>query len=240
MTIPDAFLDACLQASVVVVLGLALAILSPRDFRWRWLLAAAALIVLHDAMLLRFYGLVPDLVAGSRWNWTGKWLATGAMLLVAALPALGWRRSGITLRQANGSSVAWAVVLVLSLALFAAGFHFRDGAADTDTIAFQWTMPGIEEELFYRGVLLLALNEAFRARWRVLGARIGWGGVLSTVAFGLIHAMSYRNGDVSFDAATFVMTGGPAVLLLWLRERTGSLLAPMVAHNVVNGAFVVF
>lgn len=237
--IPDALLDACLQAGVVVVLGLALAVLSPRDFRWRWLLAAAALIVLHDALLVRVYGLIPELVAG-RWNWTGKWLATIGMLAVAALPAFGWRRSGVTLRQSRGSGVAWLVVLVLTVGLLVAGFHFGDGPADAGTIAFQWTMPGIEEELFYRGVLLLALNEAFRARWRVFGAGIGWGGLLSTVAFGLIHAMAYRDGAVSFDAAAFLMTGGPAVLLLWLRERTGSLLAPVLAHNVVNGAFVIF
>src|SRR5690606_186112 len=102
------------------------------------------------------------------------------------------------------------------------------------------TMPGIEEELFYRGVLLLALDQAFRARWRVLGVSIGWGGVLSSVAFGLIHAFAYRAGDASFDLSTFLMTGGPAVLLLWLRVRTGSLVAPVLAHNLVNGAFVIF
>jgi uncharacterized protein len=101
-------------------------------------------------------------------------------------------------------------------------------------------MPGIEEELFYRGVLLLTLDEAFRARRRLLGIEIGWGGVLSCVAFGLIHAMAYRDGAVSFEWAAFLMTGAPALVLLWLRERTGSLLAPVLAHNVVNGAFVVF
>lgn len=238
--IPDGLIDACLQAAIVLALGMVLGALSPRDFRWRWLLAAGAMIVLHDALLLRMYGWMPELVAGTRWNWTGKWLATITMLLAALLPAFGWRRSGITWRQARGSRAAWLVVLVLSVALLAAGFHFGEGPADADTIAFQWTMPGIEEELFYRGLLLLALNEAFRGRWRVFGAHVGWGGVLSTVAFGLIHALSYRNGDVSFDAATFLMTGGPAVLLLWMRERTGSLLAPVVAHNVVNGAFVIF
>lgn len=237
---PDALVDSGLQAAVVVALGLLVALFSPATLHWRWLLVAAALMVLHDALLLRLYGLVPDLVEGSRWNWTGKWLATLAMLAIAALPMFGWKRCGLTWRQAPGAAVGWVVTAVLCVGLLAAGFHFGEGAAGADTIAFQWTMPGIEEELFYRGVLLLALNEAFRPRWRVWGATIGWGGILSTVAFGLIHAMSYRAGAVGFDVASFLMTGVPALVLLWIRARTGSLLAPVLAHNVVNGAFVVF
>lgn len=237
---PDALIDAGLQAGVVVALGLLGAMLAPKDFRWRWLLAAAVLIVLHDALLLRLYGMLPELVEGSRWNWTGKWLATIGFLAIAALPMFGWRRTGITLVQSKGARLGWVVFAVLAAGLLAAGFHYGGGPADADTIAYQWTMPGIEEELFYRGVLLLALNEAFRTRWRMLGIQVGWGGVLSCVAFGLIHAMAYRNGAVSFEWSAFLMTGVPAVVLLWLRERTGSLLAPVLAHNVVNGAFVIF
>jgi membrane protease YdiL (CAAX protease family) len=50
----------------------------------------------------------------------------------------------------------------------------------------------------------------------------------------------YGNDGVSFDAAAFAMTAGPALLLLWMRERTGSLVVPVFAHNVVNGVFVLF
>jgi len=238
--IPGDVIDACLQAGIVLGLGMAGALYAPRHFRWRWLLAAAGLIVLHDALLLRLYGLLPELVAGAQWNWTGKWLATLAFLAIAALPMFGWRRSGITLAQAKGAGLGWLVFALLAIGLLAAGVYFGDGPADAGTIAYQWTMPGIEEELFYRGVLLLALNEAFRARRRVLGIEIGWGGVLSCMAFGLIHAMAYRDGAVSFEWGAFLVTGVPAVVLLWLRERTGSLLAPVLAHNVVNGAFVIF
>ncbi len=39
---------------------------------------------------------------------------------------------------------------------------------------------------------------------------------------------------------TFAMTGVPALLLLWLRERTGSLLMPVIGHNIANGASTLF
>ena len=45
--------------------------------------------------------------------------------------------------------------------------------ADLETIVFQWTMPGIDEELFYQRVLLFAMNEAFKSRVSVLGRKLG-------------------------------------------------------------------
>ena len=32
----------------------------------------------------------------------------------------------------------------------------------------------------------------------------------------------------------------PALLLVWFRQRTRSLLLPVLAHNVANGAFTLF
>ncbi len=72
------------------------------------------------------------------------------------------------------------------------------------------------------------------------GREVGWGGVLATVAFGLIHALFVGSDGVSFDLVAFTVTGGPAFLRLWFRERTGSLALPVLAHNVANGAFHLF
>ncbi len=235
----NALVEVSLQAGVVVALATIFALLVPKAFRAHWLLVALLLIFIHDAFLLRGYGLIPRFFPGSDWNWTGKLLATFAMLGVAALPRFGWKDSGLTFRQSANSTSAWVVFGIFTITIFAAAIYFGDGRDDWDTILFQWTMPGIEEELFYRGVLLLALNEAFATRARVLGADIGWGGILATAAFGLIHSLFYDVEGISFDAISFAITGGPALLLLWLREKTGSVLLPILAHNVANGAFVV-
>ncbi len=45
--------------------------------------------------------------------------------------------------------------------------------ASSEEIVFQLTMPGFEEELFYRGILLFALSQAFTDRIRFLG--VDWG-----------------------------------------------------------------
>ena len=216
--------------------GLACAALLRGRVRWPWFAGALLLMIAYDALLTRGYGHIPlDLVA-SAWNWEGKVLAVGLSLAVAAW--LGFRRSGLTLRQDRAGFGGALLLSALLVALFAGlALYFPGEPADADTLAFQLTMPGLDEELFYRGVLLVMLNEAFGRPVRVLGAAMGWGAVVSSVAFGLTHALGYNDGGFSFDAMTMALTGGPALLLVWIREKTGSVLLPILLHNFANSIF---
>jgi hypothetical protein len=237
----DALIEIALHMAVVLALALPVALALRGRTSVGWLATALGLMLLRDALVLRGYGLVPDLFPGSDWNWTGKLLATAGLLAVAALPAFGLHRCGFTLQQARGSAVAWGVFAAVALLILALAISGRDGADDLDTIAFQWTMPGIEEELFYRGVLLLALQRALDGSdTPTRFAGIGWGGVLASVAFGLGHALPWRDGAASFDATAFALTGGPALLIAWFRARTRSLVLPVLAHNTANGVSTLF
>ena len=229
------------QLGVIAVLGLAGAVVFRRSFNLRWFLVALLLYLVYDFLLTRGFFLVPDPLGAANWNWTGKVLAIAGTLAVAALPMFGYARSGITLKQKPGIVTPLIVFVVVS-ALFAwLGLQGADGKPDdAETIAFQWTMPGLDEEAFYRGVFLLAMNQAFRSGLNVFGATITWGGLLTSVLFGLAHGMDYGKEGYTFDAMTFLITGGPSLLLLWLRERTGSILLPVIGHNISNGVSTLF
>lgn len=229
------------QIGVVAVLGGLGALVFRRSFDARWFAGALALYFLYDLLLTRGFFLIPNLPEGASWNWLGKAMSLAGMLVIAALPMFGFTRSGITLRQKSGWIGAFAVFAVLSAVILYFAVTTGDGQPDdAETIAYQWSMPGLDEEVFYRGVLLLAMNEAFRAKANVLGAPIGYGGLLTAVFFGLAHAMGYGAEGFSFDAMTFAMTGVPSLILLWMRERSGSVLIPILAHNMINGAFTLF
>lgn len=204
-------------------------------FAPRWLLIGALLVALNDALLTRAYGAFPDLLAGSDWNWQGKLLALAATLAIAAVPAFGWRRAGLTLAQTPGSLKASIPVAVLYCAFFVAiAVAFPNGKFSGEEVAFQLTMPGLEEEPFYRGVLLLALERAFTGRVRFLGVDWGWGAVLSCLLFGMAHAFGFSGGRFSFDAMTMALTALPSLIAVWLRLRTGSVLLPIFMHNFGN------
>ena len=105
----------------------------------------------------------------------------------------------------------------------------------------------LPEELAFRGLLLTLLGR----RYGVLA-----GVLLSSGLFGLWHVVPSLGGGttnatiasvVGADAAGMVVrvvvtvgfTSLAGVLLCWLRLRSGSLLAPILAHWTVNGLGVI-
>ncbi len=201
----------------------------------RWLLVAAGLVLLNDALLTSAYGLLPtDFIEGD-YNWQGKLLALVATLIVTRVSAFGWSDAGLTVRQAPNSLRPAALVALAYMALFLGlAAIFPNEPASRERVAFQLTMPGLEEEAFYRGVLLLALFRAFPARKQLLGVDWSWGGVLSCALFGLAHAFGFWNGRFHWDPVVMLLTGGPSLIAVWLVLRTRSLLLPIVLHNFGN------
>lgn len=219
---------------LLLAAGALIGLADRKRFSPRWLLVAALLVAMNDFLLTRGYGLLPRLIEGE-WNWQGKILALVATLAIAALPAFGWRRVGLTFRQEPGSLRAAVPVAALYCGFFLAiALVFGGSDGSREEIAFQLTMPGLEEEPFYRGILLFALDRAFQGRARFLGVDWSWGALLSCALFGLTHAFGYSDGGFLFDPMVMALTAIPALLAVWLRLRTGSLLLPVVLHNFGN------
>jgi membrane protease YdiL (CAAX protease family) len=74
-------------------------------------------------------------------------------------------------------------------------------------------------------VLLALLDRAFTARKAVLGASIGWSGAVVTLVFLALHGIGL---------GTLLGVLPAALLYLWLRARTGSLVMPIVVHDLWN------
>lgn len=221
--------------ALLLLAGGLLGLLDRKNFSPRWLLISAALVAVNDALLTRIYGLLPRMLPDLERNWQGMVLALLATLAIAALPAFGWRRIGLTLKQAPGSLKAALPVLALYCAFFLAiAIAFPADPASGEEIAFQLTMPGLQEETFYRGLLLYALYRAFEGRVRFLGVDWGWGAVLSCLLFGMAHAFGYSDGSFSFEPLIMALTALPSFIGVWLALRTRSVLLPIVMHNFGN------
>lgn len=219
---------------LLLLLGAALGLADRRNFSVKWFVIALLLVAINDGLLTRGYGWVPDLIGGT-WNWQGKIMALAVTIAIAALPAFGLRRVGMTLSQEAGSLKAAAPVAAAYCAFFVViALLFPAEQHSAEDVAFQLTMPGLEEELFYRGILLFALDQAFRGRKRLIGVDWGWGAALSCLLFGMTHAFGYSDGAFSFDPVTMALTAIPSAIAVWLRLRTNSLLLPVVLHNLGN------
>lgn len=171
----------------------------------------------------------------AQWNWAGKVYS----ILFSAAVIAGLRMSasatGLVLPRRNIRAGVLAVILLVPLGVVLA-LAFGPDPPTAETIAFQLFMPGLAEELAFRGIapaLLLGL-----IRGRNPGPETPWVVVcLAAIPFGMIHGLGYSDGAFSFELVPAVWTFTGGIIYGWLRFSTGSLLFPLLAHGLTNAAF---
>jgi membrane protease YdiL (CAAX protease family) len=116
---------------------------------------------------------------------------------------------------------------LLSPDLGTAAFAFRLPEAPGLALLLQVLVVALPEELFYRGWMQTAWARLVPGRGvTVLGARLGHGFLATQALFAVGHLVSGQ----PWRLATFF----PGLLFGWLRARTGSVVAPVVAHALSN------
>jgi len=174
-------------------------------------------------------------VLGVHWNWTGKLLS----LLLSALVITGLRLSpatvGLTFRQRHLKIGLIALVLFIGWGA-CLGLLFKPGAPDAETLAFQACMPGLSEELVYRGILPALLLGLVWGKAPIEG--MPWVVIfVSSAVFGILHGLNYSDGKLGFEVMSALFPFVGSIPGGWLRFKTGSLLIPIVAHGLANVAF---
>jgi membrane protease YdiL (CAAX protease family) len=174
-----------------------------------------------------------------------------AMILIAwkchaTLADLGLRRQNLRAGLAYGlGALAVVLVVLLVTAVIPAtnGFlHDSRAAISAGRMAYELAVlilvgTVVPEELAFRGVLLGSALQLW-GRWRAV--------LITSVLFGLWHVaptLRTRNDNQSVRHASTVLVVLAAVTITfiagvtfcWLRLRSGSLVAPALAHFATNG-----
>lgn len=92
---------------------------------------------------------------------------------------------------------------------------------------FQLLLIALPEEFYFRGYFQSAMNLIFERRWRVLGTNLGWGWIITAAVFAFAHTIvvyQWWHFSIFF----------PALIFGYLRERTGSITAPILFHAASN------
>lgn len=86
---------------------------------------------------------------------------------------------------------------------------------------------GFGEEIFFRGYIQSRLNEGFGRPFCTWNTHWGWGLIMTALLFGLIHVFN-PIGTPWWSVWTFFA----GLFFGFLREKTGSILAPATVHGV--------
>lgn len=189
-------------------------------------------------------------VVPARWDFTFN-LGTGAALLGIGIAAgLDRERLGAGRRHRRAGLRLGSLAFGAISAVVAAGGLLglvTDDRADVGAAAMLGRVlvviplgTVLVEEVAFRGVLHGLLREVTDRRRAVAAGAL---------LFGLWHVYpAWRDGSVDVEGlgrigtvlGTFAATTAAGVGFLWLRERSGSLVAPMLAHLATNSvAFAV-
>jgi len=205
----------------------ALLVLAWRDRQRR----AWALVTIAGAVLYFALRELPPLLRGQglAWNWSGHLLALGGMLLYATLIARGVGLKARDFGFARPANLRFATGVCAAAVLASYAAHAVTGGRLERIPAATWLfvaiMPGLVEEVAFRGVLLVAAERAAPAARQVAGVPVSVGAALLTSAFVGLHG---------FGIGMLVSVLPGALLYLWLRLKTGSVIVPIVAHNLWN------
>jgi len=190
-----------------------------------------------DYLVLSFAHCLPVLRdLPSDWNWSGKITSIAfSCTLLGFWPRLR-KDVGLHWRQSRGSKT---LSICGFLACLAVGVYFGFAEAPIAfsgmTFLFQFFMPGIDEEIAFRGIAMALIERAAGKSPQSDQLRYGKAALYTSLVFGLAHAISFENGHLGFALFAFFLTGLFASLMAIVRTRSGSLLWPILSHCAWDG-----
>jgi membrane protease YdiL (CAAX protease family) len=175
----------------------------------------------------------------SKWNWSGKIFALlfSILCVVFFKNKLPKHKVGLTTTFKQGSFKPALIFTICYLSIICIGSFFFQGklphSMDKQDILWNTTiLPDFSEEFMERGILLVLLNNIFNKNWIFFRAKAGPGLIFICLLFGLEHGLFvnylFKFTFLPFDFFRTVFVS--ALAFTWLKERTGNLIFPIIAH----------
>ncbi|MCB9310808.1 MAG: CPBP family intramembrane metalloprotease [Lewinellaceae bacterium] len=224
---------------LLIVFPIILVTLNKSATRWKALILFG-LFFIFNSFLLELPRQIPEFkIINGHWNWSGKIYAVlGSILFYLGIRKnLGqynfftWRQKEYSLKPTIIASVA---VSILTIGI--SYFFFGKSEIDIETFFFQGTMPGLDEEIAFRGIMLGLLSTTLKPKLKINGLNISNPSILVTsILFGLIHSLQIDNEwNIRNNWMYFGQTFLFGLIVGWMTLKSGSILIPLISHNLTN------
>lgn len=225
---------------IELLLVLPITLLSIRKSKGSWkLILLCFLFYLISSNSLRVVFLFPQLdFIGGYWNWSGKAFSIIVSVLFYFIFKSKLKENDFfTLKQVPNSlkPAIFVSILVLFYTFLNAYFCFNSDTFDFETLLFQLTMPGLDEEISYRGILLGMFLTALKPSRKMKRLRIEPAIWIVSFWFGMVHSFGFDNEwRVTQDWFIFLNSFLIGFALAWVAQKTKSILLPIIVHNLSN------
>ena len=178
---------------------------------------------------------------GLKFAWITKLISLSiALAFILSVSKSEQEAIGFTTKTNSKKQLRYGILVFLGFTLFDIIFKlilFPKGASfDAETFIFQATMPGLSEEILFRGIFLWILEKAFPSQWNFKGIKFGWGFIIITILFAVMHGVVLTDThQLKTDIITIVYLALISSLSVGiLRKFSGNLIFPVLGHNLIN------
>ena len=156
-----------------------------------------------------------------------------SVIEVFLLIAVAWMLRNLA---AIGKGYSIGILLFLAARLLLATSEASVGMVFAKLI-YTFIFVALGEEILFRGYIQSRVNETFGRPCVFFGINWGWGLIIGSLLFGIWHILIPFNPFIGqFDLMwqwglwTFFL----GLILGFVREKTGSVLAPAILHGLIN------
>ncbi len=177
---------------------------------------------------------------GLNGNWSGMILSLIFALIFIFYHSKQIRKDIGFTTDFNKKTVRLGVLIFLGFLICDFAFKMmlfpKGGEFNLEQFLFQATLPGLTEEIVFRGILLWILSKAFVPSKKIKGILFGWGFIIVTFLFAMMHGVVLTESmEFRIDYVTIIyLTLITSLSLGLLRKFSGNLILPTLGHNVVN------
>lgn len=177
-----------------------------------------------------------NIFPGQHFNWIGKLVAFLFELLSCfIIPSISVKKFGLTNKLNWRGSGKILVICILYFLLRCIFYYYLSDTPlqfHPEAIAFQATLPGLQEELLFRGILLALLTRIFPyPDWKFFNVKFGWPVIITSILFGLAYGLRL---PFHFDIFIFLQTTLEGLLLGLLVRKTRNVFSAVIYHNLLN------
>lgn len=173
------------------------------------------------------------------WNWSGKIMAVGSSVLFLIVYRkfklndyfLTFKQNPVFLKK--GVAI---VALLLIIGSVTSYIYSTPKEWNLETILFQLTMPGIDEEIAYRGIMMGLLTQVLKPGIR-LSKHLQFNPsiLITAILFGFAHGFFITDSySIVFKVYPVLRTMILGYIWGWITIKSGSVLLALISHNLGN------